>query len=275
VSAAPALGDADRASVVAACAARAIEVVDALEALDPDALAAPSVLPGWSRLTIACHLRYGAEALARMTSCALEGTRASFYPEGRAVQRTRTLEPGAGEEPGDVVRSLWQTGDALQRTWHGLSEPQWRTVVEEPDDNPDLGTVELAWLPLLRLTELEVHGGDLNLGLGDWSELFVQVALPTRLDWLNSRRSNHGAFAPDLEGSWLLVATDGPTYRVTVRGSSVESRRADERTRARATIVASSRDLLALLLGRPRAEPLRLSGDLAFAGRFDDAFPGP
>ncbi len=109
---------------------------------------------------------------------------------------------------------------------------------------------------MLRLTELEVHGGDLLLGL-------------------DARRANHRVFDTDLEGSWLLSATDGPTYRVEVRGRSVESRPVDEGSHAQATIEGSSRDLLALLLGRPGSEPLRLCGDVAFARRFADAFPGP
>jgi uncharacterized protein (TIGR03083 family) len=265
----------DRARVLEACEARGTEIADALGALDDGSLEAPSELPGWSRLTIACHLRYGAEALSRMTSSALEGAPAAFYPEGRSRQRPRTLEAGAGECPRDVVRSLRQAGDALQRTWRGLSEADWHTVVEEPEDNPDLGTVDLAWLPFLRLTELEVHGSDLRLDVGEWSETFVRLALPTRLAWLNTRRSNHRSFDAHLDGSWLLAATDGPAYRVEVHASSVDSRPVDSTARARATIVGSSRDLLALLLGRPGSEPLRIIGDAAFARRFGDAFPGP
>ena len=270
-----AISDEDRKQVVEACAARTTEIVGALARLDDGTLAAPSALPGWSRLTIACHLRYGGEALAQMTSAAIGGRRSSYYPEGRARQRPATLEPRRGERPSDVVRSLRQGADQLQRVWSELSEEEWHTAVEEPDDNPDLGRVDVSWLPLLRLTELEVHGGDLALGLDQWSELFVRVALPTRLDWLNARRSNHRAFDGGLEGSWLLSATDGPTYRVEVRGSMVDARPVGEGTGARATIIASSRDLLALLLGRTRSEPLRVSGDVTFARRFEDAFPGP
>lgn len=270
-----AISDADRRQVVDRCAARTTEIVEALARLDEESLAAPSALPGWSRLTVACHLRYGGEALAQMTSAAIEGRRASYYPEGRARQRPTTLERRRGERPADVVRALREGGDQLQRVWSELSEEEWQAAVEEPDDNPDLGTVALSWLPLLRLTELEVHGADVALGLDEWSALFVRVALPTRLDWLNVRRSNHRAFDGGLEGSWLLSATDGPTYRVEVRGSAVDARPVGEDTDARATIVGSSRDLLALLLGRARSEPLRVSGDATFAARFEEAFPGP
>jgi hypothetical protein len=58
------------------------EVVTAIENEDPPArrhlavfeerdILAPSLLPGWTRLAIACHLRYGAEALIRITDDAL------------------------------------------------------------------------------------------------------------------------------------------------------------------------------------------------------------
>jgi hypothetical protein len=40
-------------------------------------------------------------------------------------------------------------------------------------------------------------------------------------------------------------------------------------------IAASSRDLLALLLGRPLAESPQWSGDTAFGEAFTAAFPGP
>jgi uncharacterized protein (TIGR03083 family) len=279
----PAISDADRRQVVDRCAARTTEIVEALARLDDGSLAAPSALPGWSRLTVACHLRYGGEALAQMTSAALGGRPASYYPEGRTRQRPATLQPRRGEGSPDVVASLREGGDQLRRVWSELSDEQWHTAVEEPEDNPDLGTVDLSWLALLRLTELEVHGGDLALGLDEWSELFVRVALPARLEWLNARRANHRAFDGGLEGSWLLSATDGPTYRVEVRGAVVDARPVGEPTGAQtgapvgaqATIVASGRDLLALLLGRSRSEPLRLSGDVAFARRFEEAFPGP
>jgi hypothetical protein len=96
-----------------------------------------------------------------------------------------------------------------------------------------------------------------------------------RLEWLNTRRANHRGFDADLEGSWLLVADDGPTYRVTVEGTKVESRPATPQFRARAVIKTSSRDLLALLLGRsPNSSPL-IAGDIGFGKSFSLAFPGP
>jgi uncharacterized protein (TIGR03083 family) len=261
--------------LIAAVAARTDAIVLALRACDEEALCSPSALPGWSRLTIACHLRYGAQALHRMTRGAVEGVPVSYYPAGRERQRPLTLLPARHERPRAVVTSLARHSERLHEAWLGLTADARDLDVVEPEDNRDLGRLPLRRLPLLRLTEVEVHGSDLALGLDDWSELFVRLALSFRLEWLNTRRSNHRAVDTRVQGSWLLVATDGPTYRVTVTGDTVESRPASPTTPATAVIGASSRDLLALLLGRPFRTPPRVSGDVAFGQAFARAFPGP
>jgi uncharacterized protein (TIGR03083 family) len=264
-----------RRRLVAAAALRTEAIVGALGGLDDGALRAPSDLPGWSRLTIACHLRYGAGALARMTQASLAGQPTAYYPEGRARQRPGTLVPSDGESSRDVVVTLARRSRELDEAWSSLDARAWSLAVVEPRDNPDLGSSDLARLLLLRLTEVEVHGSDLGLGLDDWSDLFVRVALPMRLDWLNSRRTNHRDADPSVEGSWLLVATDGPSYAVTVRGDRVESRPAGPTSASDAVIESSSRDLLALLLGRAPRVPPRIVGDEHGVERFAEAFPGP
>ncbi len=258
-----------------AVARRTAEIVAALGALDDGALRSPSELPEWSRLTIACHLRYGAASLRTMTAGALSGQPVAYYPQGRERQRPGTLVPGDGEGPTGVVTSLTDHSNELHGLWSSLGADQWRSQVVEPVGNPDLGSTALAQLLVFRLTEVEVHGSDLGLGLADWSELFVRTALPTRLDRLNVRGANHRPFDATLEGTWLLVASDGPSYRIGVRGTEVESTPVDPGAPATAVLEATSRDLLALLLGRPLLHPLRITGDAAFGAAFTDAFPGP
>jgi uncharacterized protein (TIGR03083 family) len=267
--------DAKIPALTAAISVRTAEIAGALLGLDAAELVAPSQLGGWNRLTIACHLRYGAEALGRMTADSLGGRPTSFYPGGRRQQRPGTLTPAAGETPFDVVESLVTRSRELERAWASLVGSDWDVLVTEPETNPDLGPLPLARLPLTRLTEVEVHGSDLGLGLGAWSETFVEAALPFRLDWLNVRRSNHRAFDGQLEGSWLLVAAGGPTYLISVSATWVRSVPADRGASATAVIEGSGRDILALLLGRPGTSPLRTSGDLGFAALFHRAFPGP
>ncbi|MGD0313940.1 MAG: maleylpyruvate isomerase family mycothiol-dependent enzyme [Acidimicrobiales bacterium] len=261
--------------IVAATTRRTERIVEALDGLDSDSLCAPSELPGWSRLTIACHLRFGAAALLRMTAAGLSGEETAYYPEGRMVQRPCTLVAEPGEHPHTVVRSLARLGGELDRLWRSIDDGAWNVELREPEDNPDLGTVPLSGLALLRLTEVEVHGSDLNVGLDDWSDSFVGAALPTRLGRLGVRRTNHRQFDDTLNGSWLLVAVDGPTYKVSVYGRTVESHPADPSSSATAVIEATSRDLLALLLGRSLQHPLRIGGNLEFGRAFSAAFPGP
>jgi maleylpyruvate isomerase len=247
------------------------EVLDQLEqataavvaALSDTDLNAPSLLPGWSRLTIACHLRYGAEALRSMTDDTLSGRSTSYYPEGRAAQRARTLTPHPGESGRDVVASLDAASDRLHHLWRSVRD--WELTVAEPSNNPDLGPVPLARLALARLTEVEVHGTDLGIGLGPWSDVLVRHVLPMRLEWLNSRRSNHRTVDTTIRASWLLVATDiDVSQLITVDGPTVVSchgRSADTE------IVGTGAELLALLLGRAPA---------SFAPEeFTRALPGP
>ena len=73
--------------VAGAIAEQTDRLIQRLDAISADELRRDSALPGWSRMTVMCHLRYGAVALARMTNDALSGRVASFYPLGRERQR--------------------------------------------------------------------------------------------------------------------------------------------------------------------------------------------
>jgi hypothetical protein len=199
----------------------------------------------------------------------------AYYPEGREEQRPRTLLPLPEESPRDVVELLARLSEQLNQEWLALDPVVWGVEIVEPQDNPDLGPIPLGRLPLLRLTEVEVHGTDLGLDLVDWSDAFITTVLPMRLEWLNARRANHRVFDAELRGAWLLVATDGPTYKVSVEGRRVESGPASPDTPARAVIETTSRDLLALLLGRVLLTPPTITGDIEFGQSFSGAFPGP
>jgi hypothetical protein len=238
-------------------------------------LAGPTLLEGWSRLTVACHLRYGARASRRMTLEALAGEKTSFYPGGRSSVRPSTLVPADGESPSQVLVSLGEESRLLHDLWGGLSPSEWLTPAEEPDDARDLGGTSPAVLAVLRSTEVEVHGTDLDLGLPDWSELFVSIALPVRLARLASRRSNHREVDPQIQGSWRLSATDGPSWLLSVRGDVVDSRPVEPDTPSDAVIEATGRDLMALLLGRPPKSPPVFAGNIVLARSFHRAFPGP
>jgi uncharacterized protein (TIGR03083 family) len=270
------MDDVARAGDLAHVAAdRTRSLLAALRHVDDTVLDEPSALPGWSRLTIICHLRYGTKAMLRMTQDALAGRETAYYPQGRASQRPITLRPAPGQTAQDVLDDWESVAIALDTEWSVTAPDDWAKDVREPPDNPDLGTIPLGRLTLARLTETDVHGTDLAIGAPDWSDVLVDVGLPVRLGWLSTRRSNHREFDPSLRGSWLLTAAEGLRWLVAVDGELVQSRPATDDEQATATIGGSARDLLALLLGRPRRRPLRLNGDIQFARSFADAFPGP
>jgi maleylpyruvate isomerase len=267
---------ADAPGLARAAADRAAAIADRLARLTPSELEAPSALPGWSRLTIACHLRYGAQACWRMTADARAGRPTAYYPGGRAEARPATLCPRLGEAPPEVIADLAAASARLADAWAELSVDDWARPVDEPGTNMDLGPIDLATLAMLRLTEVDVHGSDLGVGLDDWSDTFVTLGLPFRASWTARRsRQRAGGAPPALLGSWVLQATDGSAFRLMATASGTKAEATVQAEVGEAVVKGSRRDLLALLLGRPPIGPLAYDGDVERGRRFAEAFPGP
>lgn len=265
----------DGATLADAVAARHAEINRAFASLERSELLAGSLLPGWDRLTIACHLRYGANASHRMTEDALAGRATSFYPLGRNLQRAATLAPSDDETPAGVIASLDQESRRLDELWASVGAGDWQLAVDEPDDNRDLGPITLWILAILRLTEVEVHGYDLDLGLSPWSETFVSAALPMRLGWLPTRRSNHRSVDGSIDGRWALVRTDGTSFVIEASGDRVDVQEHTSVPSVDATIVGTGELLLRFILGRAPLSTLEVRGDQRLAAAFLDAFPAP
>lgn len=262
-------------ALTAAVVARHSEIQHALVGLGHQQLREQSRLPGWDRLTIVCHLRYGASASRRMTTDALDGRPTAFYPLGRAAQRPSSLQPQPGESPSEVVTSLGEESRRVDNLWHSIEEHQWQQTIDEPEGNPDLGSITLWTLLLLRFTEVEVHGYDLDLDLSPWSETFVSVALPMRLKWLPTRRSNHRALSRPVDRSWALISTDGPSFLIQAKGDAVEVSETSDEPSADAAIIGQSHQLLSYILGRSSLDSLTTRGDHNLAASFSTAFPPP
>lgn len=258
------------AVVAQAIAASQNEVARRLAALSDDELRAPSRLPDWSRLTVVCHIRFGAEAIDRMVRAALRGETSLFYPGGRAEQRPGTLLPNDGESPQDVVASFVANSERLNAALAMVED--WTVVHREPDGHHDLGPQTIYQLAVLRLTEVDVHAVDLDIGIERWSDTFAAAGLPLRIDRLGKMLANNTGGDP-IVGSWLLRASDGGTYLITRTADGLVKRPATPDENADGVIDASSRDLIALMLGRDFEGDVVFSND--FARSFSEAFPGP
>jgi maleylpyruvate isomerase len=267
-----------RSPIRAATKAASDALVARLLELTDDELREPSRLPGWNRLTIVCHLRYGASAGASMTRLTVGGREAAFYPLGRSRQRESTLRPASDETPHDAVIGLAHANSDLDEAWQGVGPDDWNNTVREPRDNPDLGPISLRDLALLRLTEVEVHSGDLDVGLDRWSATFVDLALPFRFSMLAARRAANPAADRTMVARWLLTARDGPSHLVAVDGSATDVGEVDGAVAIDGPgvqiIEGTRRELLAVLLGRP-ATVTTSPVEVDVVRAFKTAFPGP
>lgn len=270
----PAGGRADGARVPSDLPGR--EVAGALQVLDAAtrrllaAARTPGAQPalwGWDREMLLSHLTYGARASARMTADALAGRPTSFYPGG-AAEREASLLVGSGADDG-LVDELERASAELHQAWLALAAADF----DRPLPDPKFPGATLARLVVLRLTETEVHGGDLSGGPDSWSEEFVRIALPLRVAWLPTHHRARADAAHDIVGEWRLVSGE-EQWRVTATPGGATVSRATSRSAGVPVLSAGARHLLAFLLGRtdPSAHPV---GDPVAAERFRRAFPGP
>jgi uncharacterized protein (TIGR03083 family) len=263
-------------TIIEAARRRTDALTSAMRPLTHDEWLLPSTLPGWSRLTLLCHLRYGAAMTRRMTIDTTEGRPTAFYPDGRDTQRPRTLRPEFGESPRDVVESFVEQSVALADVWAALHSDDWTRTVIEASGRAESGRVALtiADLALLRLTEVEVHGTDIDLGLDGWSAVFVDLALPRRMAWLGRRSPPRVDESTPLPLTWVLAATDGLSYSVHIdRNQRVTTEVVPFDAAAQHRVQGERRHLLALLLGRMVAA--ELSADESAISSFRQTFPGP
>ena len=212
----------------------------------------------------------------RMTRATLDGQPTTFYPEGRTTQRPKTLRPVPGESSRQVVESLATHSAELADVWAGISLDEWERPVVESRDVGELRPMPLTIsdLALLRLTEVEVHGTDLDIGLSRWSTEFVDAALARRISWLGRRTPPKLDESAPFPMTWLFASTDGPTYlvRIDQAGQTTADAAAFEAP-AQHRIQGPRRELLAVVLGRRASHDLY--ADAAAISSFQATFPGP
>lgn len=212
----------------------------------------------------------------RMTLATIAGQPTTFYPEGREKQRPQTLHPAPGESARQVVDSLAEQSAELAAVWAAISLDEWGRPVVDSHDVGEFKRMPLTIgdLALLRLTEVEVHGTDLDIGLSRWSNEFVDVALPRRISWLGRRTPPKLPESAEFPMTWLLAATDGPSYLVRIeetRQTTAEVTPFDATAQHR--IEGSRVELLAMILGRGVSPELHAPPPAIES--FRQTFPGP
>lgn len=131
-----------------------------IAALPDDALAGPSLLPGWSRATVMAHVASNAAGFVRAINGAVSGGDTRMY-EDRA-QRDAQIAALESAPPAELRARCAHESTRLADTWAGLSAEQWTL---------DFTSGQGKLLPVRRSVmfsarEVWVHLVDLNAGPG-------------------------------------------------------------------------------------------------------------
>lgn len=177
-------------------------------------LAAPSLLPGWSRAHVVAHLAGNALSHVRMLDGCLAGEVRTQYADDDA--RAAGIAALAAE-PERVVAEHAAGAAALEQRWAAMQAEHW----ERPVRWLDRGTAAASTTVWSRWKEVEVHRVDVAAGYGpaDWPAAFArrllaQLLARTDLPEMVVNDVGDGA-GPRISGSipalatWLSGRSDG------------------------------------------------------------------
>jgi maleylpyruvate isomerase len=187
----------DRADIDAVVTAHDA-LLHSLADLDDTSIREPSLLPGWSRGHVLTHVARNADGLANLARWAWTGVRTPMY-ESRE-KRDADIETGASELRADLSAAQQRFVDAFAQT---AGAEHLSTVTFGRDDR--VATADE--LPMIRLSEVEIHHVDLDLGYtpAHWPESFVERMLSRVCDDLGKR---------DVPGVTLHGVDDGRTWKI-------------------------------------------------------------
>lgn len=134
-------------------------LLGAVAGLDQRALAAPSLLPGWTRGHVVTHLARNADALVNLLTWARTGIEHPAYPS--RSDRDADIADGS-ERIAQVQREdLIAAGERFLFAAERLDADAWSTVLTHPSGRPMVA----AEIPELRLFEIWTHLVDLDFGI--------------------------------------------------------------------------------------------------------------
>ena len=134
--------------------------------LDADAIAAPSLLPGWTRGHVCAHVTGNAESLINLLTWARTGIETPAYPPGDG--RERAIEAGASRSPSEHVAGVRSSADQFARAVEQLPPDRWDAEVTWRGG----AVAPVRGVLWARLRELEIHHVDLGLAYAPahWDE---------------------------------------------------------------------------------------------------------
>ncbi|RSN02448.1 maleylpyruvate isomerase [Nonomuraea sp. WAC 01424] len=178
-------------------------------------VAAPSLLPGWTRGHVLAHVAGNARSHLNLPTWARTGIETPQYPSPEA--RSAEIGAAAARPAARHLADLEDSADRLAAAIRDLPYEAWSATVQglRPPTHP-------AWYVLIRrLREVGMHHVDLGTGYGprDWPETFVRRELhDLRLSW----PYGHGTVS-----EVVLTGEPGQRWRNLGQGPAVRGAPAD------------------------------------------------
>ncbi|GIF72645.1 maleylpyruvate isomerase family mycothiol-dependent enzyme [Asanoa siamensis] len=171
-------------------------------AFDDAAVAAPSLLPGWTRGHVLAHVARNADGMRNLLTWARTGVVTLQYEPG---QREADIEAYASRPAAEHLDDLRASAAAYSAAAASLTPEQWTTTLDVPG-HPQSAAFGV-WR---RLREVEVHHVDLGAAYGasDWPDWFGHRLLHEVVSDLDS--SVPLVLQPAGAGHPLVVGADGP-----------------------------------------------------------------
>ncbi|MER7168798.1 maleylpyruvate isomerase family mycothiol-dependent enzyme [Micromonospora sp. NPDC000207] len=210
-------------------------LLDTAAAFDAADVAAPSLLPGWTRGHVLAHLARNADGFVNLLTAARTGETIPMYA-GTAA-RTHDIESGAARPPGEHLTDLRRCSERFAEAVAAMPPQAWAADVQTRR-----GPWPAALLVWGRLREIEVHHVDLTAGYHPdaWSVAFARRLLHEVTTGLTAR-------------------TDAPAMVLRFDGGAHETAVGD---RADAPHVQGpAHELAAWLIGRSRGDLLTVVPD--------------
>ncbi len=180
-------------------------------------VAAPSLLPGWTRGHVLTHIARNADGIADTLAGALRGEVVPRYPGG-PDGRNADIEAGAARPFAALVSDVRDSADRLDRVFGAVADAGGWALPTEHEDPAE------TWV-WRRWREVEIHRVDLasDYTPDRWRTLFVATAFEEAAPSLESRIDGavhvevaaEGSVSPDLVGRSWTVGSGEP---VLVRG---------------------------------------------------------
>lgn len=233
-------------------------LTEALDALDDDGFAAPSLLPGWSRAHVVAHVARNAEALARLATWARTGRETPMY--GSHEQRDADIEHSSRQPPAELRHDVATTAADLEQVFDALEDSAWGARVRVRQGTEVAARV----LPWLRAREVWLHAVDLDVGAdlgGAPEDLLDELAA----DIVAGLSRQDGCPALELRPSdrdltWRLGAHDGQAAPASTTPASMTPAAPPAPTPP--TVMGSAAALVEWLAGRSDGSALTSAAPL-------------